>query len=167
VLRRFRESVVFALPRRCAVARSRPSPKSARTPAHSTTLFKRLSHSPPAPFGVHASACPAESETGGGDTLKRGHQAEILWITTKSGLLSLAREVPGPWNLFHIPTGWLLHLALAREVFGWLLHWALAREVFGWLLHWALAREVGRLLHWAAFHLGPCPNCVVKCPKMR
>ncbi len=26
------------------------------------------------PFGVHASACPAQSETVGGDTLKRGHQ---------------------------------------------------------------------------------------------
>jgi hypothetical protein len=50
VLRRFGEGVVFALPRRCAVARSRPSPKSARALAHSTTLprnragflFKRL-----------------------------------------------------------------------------------------------------------------------------
>ena len=28
----------------------------------------------PAPFGVHASACSAQSETVGGDTLKRGHQ---------------------------------------------------------------------------------------------
>jgi hypothetical protein len=92
------------------VTRSFPSPKSASHVAperryvwraakaeglaHSTTLFKRLPtrHPPrlvPAVPKLLSEGWytlqrgPAESETGGGDTLKRGHQAEILWLTAK------------------------------------------------------------------------------------
>jgi len=54
------------------------------TPAHFT--LREDGSIAPTPFGVHASACPAQSETGGGDTLKRGHQ------TPPSTLNSLARR---------------------------------------------------------------------------
>jgi site-specific DNA-methyltransferase (adenine-specific) len=52
----------------------------------------------PAPFGVHASACPAQSETGGGDTLKRGHQTPPS--TQVAPRLAFSDSARGIW-LYH------------------------------------------------------------------
>jgi hypothetical protein len=52
----------------------------------------------PAPFGVHASACPAQSETVGGDTLKRGHQTP-----------NARRQTPSPRLIFSSEKIWLYH----------------------------------------------------------
>jgi DNA modification methylase len=48
----------------------------------------------PAPFGVHASACPAQSETVGGDSLKRGHQTPNARRQTQAPRLVFSSDTP-------------------------------------------------------------------------
>jgi hypothetical protein len=70
----------------------------------STMPFELREDGSIAPFVVHASACSAQSETDGGDTLKRGHQTPPSTLNSQPSTmpprLAFSDPVRGIW-LYH------------------------------------------------------------------